>query len=112
MGTQCIESVRGSWIGLLNLQPAWTHVGTQHMNQHVNLEEADREDRGVQNERLGVSALRMDPGQAGMILLQGRRPSPPWGPESLKKKQNKTKKRPHLTLKATFTVKHSGFIAF
>ena len=111
MGTQCIESVRGSWIGLLNLQPAWTHVGTQHMNQHVNLEEADREDRGVQNERLGVSALRMDPGQAGMILLQGREGLSPF-PGALNIAESLKKKRLHLTLKATFSAKRNGFIVF
>ena len=54
-----------SLIGLLNLHPGWPHV----RSGPVNLEEVERGDRGVQNDKPGQTAPSMDPGQAGMLPL-------------------------------------------
>ena len=81
-----------SLIGHLNLHPDWPHV----WSRPVNLEEVERGDRGVQNEKPGQSAMSMDPGQAGMLPLYRRGPvsevqiSPP-APECSPPKKNKKK---------------------
>ena len=52
----------------------------------VNLEEVERGDRGVENDKPGQTAPSMDPGQAGMLPLSRGAGSevqiPPW-PQNL-----------------------------
>ena len=86
----------------------------------VNLEEVERGDRGVENDKPGQTAPSMDPGQAGMLLLSRGAGSevqiPPPSPRMFQKKtkiKNKSEAIPPAPIwRAHLIGKHNTFIAF